>query len=234
MAALSPAVIFWFLAGPLPQDQNYHLFVDDRSLFGIPNFMDVLSNLPFCLVGLWGVAIILGNLERFPFATAALFFSAGVFLTALGSAYYHWRPDNSTLVWDRLPITVAFTSFTAIIVFERISETWGRRLFVPLLAAGGISILVWVWRDDLRLYSLVQFYPIVAIPVILLIFKGAGTRFYWFSLLCYVLAKVLELLDSPVYRYFGGLISGHTLKHLVAGVATLSIILKFREQAKPR
>ena len=102
------------------------------------------------------------------------------------------------------------------------------------MAAGILSILVWVWKDDLRLYGIVQFYPILAIPIILLIFKGPGTRYYWLCLLFYFVAKGVEYLDVPVFRFFGGVCSGHTLKHLLAGVATLFVILKFREQARAR
>ena len=29
-------------------------------------------------------------------------------LTAIGSAYYHWRPTTERLVWDRLPMSMAF------------------------------------------------------------------------------------------------------------------------------
>jgi hypothetical protein len=230
--AVSPALVFWILSGPLPQDRSYHLFADDRTLFGIPNFLDVASNLLFCAVGLWGLVLFLRNRARFPFGEAVLGFVVGVFLTGLGSAYFHWRPNNDTLVWDRLPMSVAFMSFAALIIFERISESWGRRLLMPLLVAGVGSILFWAWRDDLRIYTIVQFYPILALPIILLVTKGPGTRYYWLLLLCYVVAKILEALDIPIFNLLGTVCSGHTLKHVAAAAATLFMVLKFRNQAR--
>lgn len=232
LAAASPALAFWIFSGPLPQDPRYHLFADDRSVFGIPNFLDVTSNLLFCVVGIWGSFIYRRHRERFPFGEAVFGFTLGVFLTGLGSAFYHWQPSSDTLIWDRLPISLTFMSFTALIIFERISETWGRRLFVPLLVAGIGSILFWAWRDDLRPYAIVQFYPILALPVILLTTRGPGTGYYWLVLLGYGLAKVLEVLDIPIFNLLGTVCSGHTLKHVMGSIAALFVILKFRDQAR--
>jgi len=102
-----------FFVDPIAQDPAYHLFVDQRAALSIPNFQNVMSNLPFAVVGLGGLFLILSNLrivnnEAKP---AWLVFFVGVFVTALGSGYYRLSPDNETLIWDRLPMTIAFMSF---------------------------------------------------------------------------------------------------------------------------
>jgi hypothetical protein len=60
---------------PLLQDQSYHQFADQRELFGIPNFWNVVSNLPFIVVGTAGLLRFRGD------ATTLVLFT-GLFLTA--------------------------------------------------------------------------------------------------------------------------------------------------------
>ena len=44
------------LHGPIAQWASYHAFADARAWLGLPNAQNVLSNLPFALLGLWGRA----------------------------------------------------------------------------------------------------------------------------------------------------------------------------------
>jgi hypothetical protein len=217
---------------PLAQPPWYHQFADQRPLLGIPHALNVLSNLPFVVVGLLGVLFVtspaarrlggpfLGAGERLRFGV--LF--AAIALTGLGSAYYHADPGNARLVWDRLPLAVAFMAFFAITLAERVHPRTAA-LFVPLVLLGGASVVYWHLSEvhgsgDLRLYLFVQFYPLLATPVILLLFPARYTRTADLvaALLCYLLAKALELLDAQVYAQ-GGFVSGHTLKHLVAALS---------------
>ena len=131
---------------PIPQALDYHTMADERALLGIPNSLNVLSNAPFAIVGLLGLAAAFGWMgrpspftdrwERWPYA--ALF--AGVALTAAGSSYYHLAPDNARLVWDRLPMAVGFMGLLTALLAERVSLTAGKWLFLPLLAAGAASV----------------------------------------------------------------------------------------------
>ena len=102
---------------PFGQDQNYHDFADKRGLLGIPNFGDVASNLLFFLVGLAGVKLCidksLGRLEK---AWFVMF--AGIALVGIASAYYHWDPNDYTLVWDRMSLTVGFMGLFVAILGE--------------------------------------------------------------------------------------------------------------------
>ena len=245
LMVLAAAVIsaIAFRLPPIQQPQWYHMFADQRTFFGIPNFNDVVSNLPFAVVGLWGLAFLLrsdnqrrthflDNRERWPYFVAF----AGLLLTAFGSAYYHLRPRNETLVWDRLPMTLVFMSLLAAIVAERISLRAGFWLLPILLAVGVVSVLQWRVSElrgagDLRFYAAVQVYAVVFLLIALLL-PWRYTRGWDLAIIVgfYVLAKTLEALDRPIFE-LGHIVSGHTLKHLAAACAgywILRMLLKRR------
>ena len=222
----------------LAQPQWYHAFADQRPLLGIPHALNVLSNLPFVLVGVAGLVFVVRcpatpqgpfvrTTERWPLVV--LF--AGITLTGFGSAYYHADPNNARLLWDRLPLAVAFMALFAIILSERLNLKNSALLVIALVLLGGGSVLYWHLSEaqgtgDLRPYLFVQLYPLVAVPLLLLLFPPRYTHTVdlWAALLCYVLAKALELLDAPIYAQ-GQLVSGHTLKHLVAGLCAAWILV---------
>ena len=207
---------------PLLQDQSYHQFADQRELFGVPNFWNVASNLPFIAVGAIGLAQI-----RRDATTFVLF--AGIFLTGFGSSYYHLDPNDDTLFWDRLPMTLCFAAILAAVVEERVDAKAGAMLLRPLLAIGIFSLLLWRWTDDLRLYAWAQFFPFLALVLILSLFpaKYTGTSYWVSAAALYALAKLLEYYDHAVYS-FGGILSGHTLKHLAAAAACFAILKLFQ------
>ena len=210
------------LLPPIPQDQSYHQFADQRTILGVPNFWNVVSNLPFLAVGAAG-------LRRFRTDPATVVFFLGVFLTGVGSSYYHWNPNDDTLFWDRLPMTLSFAAILALVVKERASERAGALLLWPALATGLFSLLVWRWTDDLRIYFWVQFFPGLAVVLLFLLYrpKYSGT-FYWVVAgLLYALAKVFEFTDKAIYSA-GNLLSGHTLKHLAAAGACFAILRYFQ------
>jgi hypothetical protein len=155
---------------PIAQDPTYHDFADQRSLLGIANFGDVVSNVGFVVVGLLGLTYVVGRRgmtvppaasDCWPYAV----FFVGVALVAVGSGYYHLAPSNGTLLWDRLPMTVAFMALFAAFIVDRIHSRLGVTVMLPLLIALGIaSIAYWhvteaAGHGDLRFYDLVQFYP---------------------------------------------------------------------------
>ena len=225
--ALAGAIAMAFVPA-IEQDQVYHRFKDTLPYWGIPNFRDVVSNLGFFLVGLIGLLSVgsfrlLDPRERMMWAVQ---FAAHL-LTGLGSAYYHAAPGDARLVWDRLPLTAVIMSLVAIVSAERISLKAGWRLLGPLLAVGAGSIMVWAATGDLRLYGLVQFGPMLCLPLMLVLFPprytlGSG---YAAALALYAIAKTCELLDGEIYRALNGWASGHTLKHVVAGLATAALLL---------
>ena len=206
----------------IPQDQSYHQFADQRTMFGIPNFWNVVSNLPFLAVGAAG-------LWRFRDDAATVVFFLGVFLTGIGSSYYHWNPNDRTLFWDRLPMTLSFAAILALVVKERVSARAGAILLWPALAIGLFSLLLWRWTDDLRLYFWVQFFPGLAVLLLFLLYppKYTGTYYWIIAAALYAVAKVFEFSDQAIFS-LGYVVSGHTLKHLAAAAACFAILRYFQ------
>lgn len=225
---------------PVAQPPEYHDFVDTRPLLGVPNGADVLSNVGFLVVGLLGLGACLRR--RLAARPQWLVFFLGVALTAFGSAWYHLAPDNPRLVWDRLPMTLGFMGLLAAIVGERLEPRLGRRLLAPLLALGLASVLYWIASEargagDLRPYAAVQFLSLLVMATLLLAAPGRrGDRagLLWAGLGCYALAKLCEALDRPIFALTGELVSGHTLKHLIAAVG-VGLIARMiaRRRAEP-
>lgn len=222
---LTAVVVAAFVA-PIAQDSSYHSFTDQRGWAGIANIANVLSNAPFLLAGIAGLcALRTAPLTAVSRRCLVVFF-CGVGLTAVGSAGYHWRPDNASLLWDRLPMTLAFVGLTALVISEYLSSKLASRLLWPMLCAGMLSVAYWLWTEtrgsgDLRWYLLVQFLPLLIIPLILWLYRGRSdwTPTLIGMLILYVLAKSCELLDSEIYAY-GNIISGHSVKHLIAAGAS--------------
>ena len=216
---------------PIAQDLAYHDFADRRSFAGIPNAFDVLSNLPFLFVGWLGLRFCL-HADLGSMRTAWGVFFVGVALVSAGSAWYHWNPGNPTLVWDRLPMTVAFMGVFVALLGERIDDRLGQWLLVPAVIAGALSVLVWARTDDLRFYAWVQFAPLLILPVVLALFPSRYTRqaYLGYALGWYVLAKLMEFLDAAIFSVTAGAFSGHTLKHLSAAAACYCVLLMLRER----
>jgi len=236
LLALALGLTLAMLAQPaIHQPLAYHQFADARALLGVPNFWNVVSNLPFLLVGMAGLSWTLHHIEGIAreLRAAWLILFIGVALVGVGSSWYHYAPGNATLVWDRLPMTLAFMAFFAIILGEHIELRLARLSLWPLLLAGVASVLYWRATDDLRAYALVQFLPVLLIPLILLLYPRQGSGAVWAALGCYLLAKLLEALDPQVHAALGGLISGHSLKHVAAAAGMWALLagLKGRHSA---
>ncbi|KAF4362177.1 hypothetical protein F8388_010621 [Cannabis sativa] len=140
-------VVLMIVTPAIPQSQEYHDFADQRRFFGILNALNVISNFPFLVIGLIGLVLCYyRNYFKLSLEGELLgwtFFYAGVAAVAFGSSYYHLEPNDARLVWDRLPMTVAFTSIISIFIIERIDERKGTVSIIPLLLAGLFSILYW-------------------------------------------------------------------------------------------
>lgn len=236
LACVAGLMLLW-LTDPLSQSQDYHLFADSRTLIGLANALNVLTNLPFLLVGGLGLIVLSCRPKlRPPLAGIYRVFLAGLILVGLGSGWYHLNPDNDSLFWDRLPMAVCFASFAAIVVAEGVGKSAGLRLFAWLLPLALGSVQYWQWLDDLRLYLLVQFGPVLVLPLILLRSTGGGTPWFWLTLVCYGLAKALELNDGLLFDLSRGWVSGHSLKHLVAALGALMLVIRLcrMREAAPR
>lgn len=214
---------------PLAQPAHFHDFADQRAWLGLPCALDVLSNLPFAVGGVWGLIWLrrvpteaIGAAER---QMATLFF-AGLLFTAAGSGYYHWQPDNTGLAIDRSGMLVAFAGLLGLAAAGRVSERAGRWLAAGVLLFGAMGVVVWLWSGNLLPWAVLQ-----AGGMVLVLWLAASPsrqgalamRWVW-VIAIYALAKLLELADDPVFEATGGLVSGHTLKHLVASLAAWPVI----------
>ena len=232
-----------FLLPAMPQPVAYHEFADHRTVLGIANFVDVASNAAFVLAGLAGLAVVLrpgtvfvASVERLPYAV----FFVGMVLTGLGSAYYHLVPDNERLFWDRLPMTIAFMSLVAAQVVDRIDTRQGIGLLLPMLLVGAASVLYWraterAGTGNVMPYAVLQGYSVVILFLLARLHRSRythGNDIYW-VFAGYVLAKLLETFDKPLYE-LGHVTSGHSLKHLAAAVAGLFVArMLFRRGLQP-
>ncbi len=221
------------LIGPIPQPADYHAFADQVRRLGVPHAADVLSNIVFALVALYGwqrLAIHRFDQRlRLAWPGYALFLT-GLFLTAAGSAYYHLAPDNARLVWDRLPIALASAGLLA----GAYGDALRRDSATPalILALYAIGSVLWWYRGellgngDLRPYLLLQFLPLLLIPLWQRIYGVCALERRRFGLAfgAYVLAKAAEHYDHEIAEVLGGALTGHTLKHLLAGLATWGIV----------
>jgi len=245
LAVTAIVAVVALLLPRIPQPLEYHQFADQRSFLGLPHIGDVVSNLAFAVTGLWGLVFLLrlnseripnhflDRRERWPY----LFVFAGSLLTGIGSWYYHLHPDNASLVWDRLPMTIAFMSLVAAVIAERISLRAGLWLLPILLLIGMGSVLQWYMSEvrgagDLRFYAAVQAYSVLVL-VIALFMPPRYTRGSDLAVVAglYALAKVLEILDEQIFA-MGHIVSGHTLKHLAAAVAAYWI-LRMLQKRRP-
>ncbi|MDW8257864.1 MAG: alkaline phytoceramidase [Gammaproteobacteria bacterium] len=236
LAALTAAcLVAAFILAPLPQPLSYHRFADDRTFLAIPNALNVLSNLPFLWFGAQGLWVLSrGNLrwhhprEALPYRV----FFLGAALTCFGSMYYHWSPDNTRLVWDRLPMTLAFSGLVAALLAERVHPSWGRRSLAPLLILGAASVLYWSFTEragqgNVLPYGIFQGWSIAIALLVLLLFgayRYTHGALLWWPIFWYAAAKLAEALDRTLYRATGEWVSGHTLKHLLAAVAVYALL----------
>ena len=238
-------VIAAMLLPPVAQPAEYHHFADRRSLLGIPNFNDVISNLAFLLSGSAGL-VFLRQVHRSPTQTAfqdrkeswpywVLFLS--IASVAFGSIHYHWAPDIDHLLWDRLPIVIAIAALLSTTLVERLSRTAGLWALPLLVVLAVLSVLYWYWTEqqgagNLNFYIVMQFYSILLIVWISLRFPSRythGNGIYQIIAL-YAVAKVFEMLDAQIFAWTNGWISGHTLKHLIAAFAAYGIVRILRRR----
>ena len=240
-AILLVVAIFFVLVPAIPQDPAYHDFVDKRAIFGIENFWNVASNLPFLLAGIYG-------LLKLPLVDSTLrpiarIYSIGLVLICFGSGYYHLAPSNDTLLWDRAAMTVSFMAFFAFIIARVTTAELGNKWLWPLVLVGLLSVFYWYRTEsmgdgDLRAYAVVQFLPSLIIPILVLCysrcFPGKTSQFIWLGLIAYVAAKLSEWQDMGLYE-LTSLISGHSIKHVLAAISSyffLRAILELRTPDK--
>lgn len=231
LAGLLPLLLFG--AAPIHQPAAYHDLADQRPLFGIEHFWNVVSNLPFLVFGLMGLHLLRHRQQEAAAAWTALF--AGSALAAFGSAWYHINPDDTTLIWDRLPIGLAFMGFFTGLLVEHLDGPARRiahRLLGPLVVISAVAIWWWSASGDLSLWIWVQAAPMLAVVLVLAWLPGRYThrRYLAYALGCYAAAKLFEVADLQLMHWTAGLMSGHTLKHFAAAAGVWCFYVMLRER----
>lgn len=239
VVALILAITLACLCPAVAQYADYHAFADQRTLWGLPFAMDVLSNAPFALLGVWGLVRLriwqrplarrVGFAVQLPcdvqLPLARLFFG-GLVLTALCSGYYHLQPDDQGLTIDRLGMLVPFAGLMGLAAADRISAWAGQWTAGAVLTLGPVAVGTWAITGNLLPWSILQGGGMLLIlcmalrrPLI-----GAWGVPLVAVIAWYVLAKLLELGDHHILAWTDGLVSGHTLKHLAAALAAWPVI----------
>jgi hypothetical protein len=239
-----------FISSPIPQPNAYHEFVGQHTYLGIQNFWNIVSNFPFLLVGVAGVIFLRRAKKQLSHNTGFVLAEHRAYLAVFicmilvfpGSTYYHWAPDNNSLFWDRLPIAMGIMALLGATLLERIPLKRADFVLGILVLLGAASVVYWKWSEqqgsgNLNYYIATQFGAILLIVLLVAFFPSRysrGSDIYG-VLGWYALAKLAEMLDEPIYQ-LGEIISGHALKHLLAGLAVYWILrmLMLRESLLSR
>ncbi len=231
--ALGP-VLALALMSPVIRGPGFHRYADDRALLGVPNAGDVVSNLPFVVVGLAGLALV-RRAHGLPRALVALFFVsvAGI---GLGSAAYHAAPGDVTLALDWMPIVLTLAFLVSLLLADRVDRRTGT-LAAVVLPAIAIGAVLWWWGGggtaggDMRWYAGLQLSMVVAVPVIVAMYPRGrlAARYLLLGVACFVLARLTNAADASLLATTG--VSGHSLKHVVAAAATGCVYLAVRRAA---
>ncbi len=221
------------LHGPIPQPLAYHEFADDRAFFGIPNILDVLTNAPFLLAGIFGlVAFRKAYGAQAKYAWRLFFLS--VVATSMGSAYYHWEPTNFSLFWDILPIACAASALSVAVLFDYAVRRFEHSMLIGFVTAGVGSVVYWKMVDDLRYYVIMQISPFL---IILTLFLLTPTTFqdrpyFCYAILSYLAARISEIYDHEIFTLTGQMLSGHSLKHVLTAATVLVFALMLRRRCR--
>lgn len=224
------ALLALALFGPvLPASEHQHGFADQRTLWGIPCALDVLSNLAFVLAGAWGLSVLRrvapSALDATSRALAALFFG-GLLCTAAGSVLYHWQPQDAGLLWDRLGMVLPFAGLLGLAAASRVSARAGVAAAGTVLLAGPMAVWVWVHTGNLLPWAVVQLGGLLVVLVLACVPPRADGLALHLGVVVvlYALAKLLEAADHPVFEATGGWVSGHSLKHVLAAGAAWPVL----------
>jgi hypothetical protein len=215
------------LAPPLAQVESYHAFADTHTRWGLPHAFNLLSNLPFALVGVALFARLytmpraaLGGAQRVLVQLAA----AGLVLTALGSSWYHLAPDDAGLVVDRAAMCVAFAALLGLAAC-RISERAGLALAAVVLVGGLAAVQAWSLTGKLTPWVVVQGGGVLLLAALAAQRHDTALPVRWWLVIAgYALAKLLELGDHALWVATDAAVSGHSLKHVVAAASALPLL----------
>ncbi len=239
LAAIALAVFFPMLADLLPQiptsghshlHVHGHAFIDARSFLGIPNGLDVISNIPFLFAGGWGLVLLRRRTLTNATHRAAQVFFIGLILTCLGSSFYHWAPSDFGLMIDRIGMAVAFAGVISFAAGSRLGESVAQKAIPVLLILAPLAAVAAYSLHNVLPWAVVQFGGMALIVWLATVPQCEGSALnLWALIAWYVLAKLFEAQDDAVFRLTGEFVSGHSLKHLAACMAACPVIAALKK-----
>ncbi|WP_394788813.1 hypothetical protein [Rhodoferax sp.] len=233
LLACASALLIACLGPAVAQYDHYHAFADQRVWWGIPHAMDVLSNIPFAVGGIWGlVQLWRHRLARSAQRYLSALFFLGLVVTALCSSVYHWQPGDGGLVFDRLGIVLAFAGLLGLALADRVSDRAGLAMMAVVLVCGPYAVGVWVFSGNLLPWAVLQGGGMLLLLCLAWCPPAAETWGIRLGtvIVVYSLAKLLELGDHSVFAWTGGWVSGHSLKHALAALAAWPVLVAMRPQ----
>jgi hypothetical protein len=235
LAALFVFIIMALFYGPISQPQEYHDFADDREILGVPNALDVMSNLAIIYPGVVGLAFIHESRNRTQVSedeiSIQITLFSGMILTFAGSVWFHLDPTDSTMLWDRLGMSVVIGSCISLLIHDMWDRNLAAKIHLPIIIASIVSVLWWPVFDDLRVYFIVKHHPFILFPIFLLCGRRIYDKvsgYYW-GLSMFLLATIFEFADQQIFE-ITGIISGHTLKHIAAGIGLWFLMVMIRDR----
>lgn len=218
---------------PLAQAPHYHAFADQRAWAGLPCALDVLSNAAFVLAALAGAWALSGpRARRLPAAQRALaaMFFAGLALTGGVSAWYHWAPHDATLWWDRFGMLWAFAGLLGLAVSTRVDGRTPWAVVAAVLLGGVAALQAWAATGNLLPWAVLQGGGVLVLLGLACVapLPGAPPVRWGAVVALYAVAKALEAGDAAVFAATHAVVSGHSLKHVVAAAAALPVACALR------
>ncbi len=223
-----------FFLPPLAQPQIYHGFADRRAWLKVPNFLDVASNGFFFLVALLGLATLhrpgpgafTEAQGRLPWAV----FFLGLAAIGFGSTWYHLAPNNANLFWDRLPMSLCFSALLAALVADRVSVRAGLLALAPLIVIGTGTVLYWRYSQALGAENVLPYFVFQAAAFVFGVFLMrffppvyTGGEYLARTAAWYGAALFAEFFDRAIFA-IGQVLSGHTVKHMLAALAVYQLV----------
>jgi hypothetical protein len=228
---------FQYIIKPIPQPVSYHNFADKRNFLGIPNCLNVLSNLGFLLASIYGLIHNFYSSMNKKTKIFFMIFYVSLMLTTFGSAYYHWNPNNQTLIWDRIPTSLSLTSIASALLVERSNYLATIPIAIIIILSAPISSLYWYYSEmyfigDIRPYILTQSVPIIIFYFLLILFPKTNDNTLYKGFLFSILARLGEYFDKKVYELTFHIVSGHTCKHLFFALSGFFVAFYSTEKIK--
>ena len=235
LVALFLFIIVALFYGPISQPQEYHDFADGRELLGVPNALDVISNLAILCPGVLGLSFIYERRNKSQVSedeiSIHITLFSGMILTFAGSVWFHLDPTDSTMLWDRLGMSVVIGSCISLLIHDMWDRNLAGQIHLPVVIASIISVLWWPVFDDLRIYFIVKHHPFILFPILLFCGNRVYDKIsgYYWGLSMFLLATIFEFADQQIFE-LTGIISGHTLKHIAAGIGLWFLMVMIRDR----